>query len=162
MPAFLTKLVLKPSGPGDLSEGSALIMLSISCLVNGESIHCKPSWLFKRFGRSKSIPMKSVVPRRLLKAFHRRFAFWSCSEKFIPLSSVSDAIEFRLCFTVACAWKKSWTNIPLSNPFDRCPLFPIIFLNMEQFSNFGLHKISEVPFFNWQVPVFLNDVNKLN
>jgi hypothetical protein len=102
---FLIKLVLKPSGPRDLSEGSAAIMLSISCLVNGESNHCKPSCIFIRFDRSKTFSKKSEVPRRVLKAFHRKFAFWSCSEKLVPLSSVSEAIVFRLCFTVACAWK---------------------------------------------------------
>jgi hypothetical protein len=49
------------------------------------------------------MPKKLEDPSLLLKAFHRRFDLLSCSEWIIPLSSVSEAIEFLLCFTVACA-----------------------------------------------------------
>jgi hypothetical protein len=44
--------------------------------------------------------------------------------------------------------KKSRANIPFGDPIDGSPLFPIDFLNVEQFSIFGLKKLPEIPFFN--------------
>ena len=58
--------------------------------------------------------------------------------------------------------KKSGADISISDPFDGSPLLPINFLNLKQISNFGLHKLPEIPFFNWQVPMLLNYVNELN
>src|SRR5688572_3242309 len=98
---FLIKLVLNPSGPGDLSEGRAATMLSISCFEEGSSNPCKPSCNIIRPKRSKSFSEKSEEPKRQLKTFHRRLALRLCSEKIDPLSSESSAIELRLCFTVA-------------------------------------------------------------
>lgn len=37
-PTFLKIFVLKPSGPGDLSDGKFLITLPISCLEKGSRI----------------------------------------------------------------------------------------------------------------------------
>ena len=64
---FLTKSVLKPSGPGDLSEGRLLTIESISNLVKGWIRKSRLACGDRRPDRSKPTEVKLEVPSLSLK-----------------------------------------------------------------------------------------------
>lgn len=71
---FLTKLVLKPSGPGALSEGSILTTWSISSSVKGRSRRARSADLCNKFSKSRPILAYPEIPNLSLYAFQSKVA----------------------------------------------------------------------------------------
>jgi hypothetical protein len=65
---LFTKSVLKPSGPGDLSEGKLATIASISSWEKGVERQSSPSALCRSSSRLNNMVGESEVPNLSLKA----------------------------------------------------------------------------------------------
>lgn len=94
---------VNPSGPGTLSEGIILIILSISSMVNGSDKASSPGTLWMISSKLKSYDGIDETPIRFLKQAWKAAAFSSWFSIVLPSSRERTVMEFLRCRSVALA-----------------------------------------------------------
>ena len=142
---FIRKSVLKPSGPGDLSERILETTKSISFVVKGSSRQSKLAEAWMSVLRSKYICWNSEMRSLLLYGFQRRSALFMWLVCSISLLSVREVINFFHVTNCRICMKKFYASVSTSYPFNCTSLLPIDSLLLEKLDQFGDKNIFEVP-----------------
>ena len=154
---FMMKSILKPSGPGDLSEGRSATTLSISSSVKGASNDDKSGWGVRIESKFRGMEMLSDWPNLSLYASQRICSFSRWFECITPEGFSRHVIKFFLCLMVAFAWKKLGTSISFRDPSYRPPLFPVNFFLLQEKNKSILEYRSKVPFLQGEISEFFQN-----